>query len=71
MLKIERVKKTGQGSGRKSLFSHDLDYVVEKVMEDDGSVLPGSTIAVHDVETGRYFLGGAMSPFITICESKK
>ncbi|KAG4420528.1 hypothetical protein IFR04_006348 [Cadophora malorum] len=71
VLKIKRVKKTGQGSGRKSLFSHDLDYVVEKVMEDDGSVLPGSTIAVHDVETGRYFLGGAMSPFITICEPKK
>ncbi|KAG4440936.1 hypothetical protein IFR05_003565 [Cadophora sp. M221] len=72
VLKIRRInKKGGQASGRKSLFSHDLDYEVEKIIEDDGTVLPGSTIAVHDVETGRFFLGGAMSPYITICEPKK
>jgi hypothetical protein len=39
-------------------------------MEDDGSVLPGATVAAHDAETGRVFLGGSMSPYITICETQ-
>ncbi|KAL2068057.1 hypothetical protein VTL71DRAFT_16155 [Oculimacula yallundae] len=72
VLKIRRNnRKGGQTKGRKSLSSHDLEYEVEKVMEDDGNILPGSTVAVHDAETGRYFMGGAMSPYITICETKK
>jgi hypothetical protein len=29
-----------------------------KIMEDDGSVLPGATTAVHDVKSKRYFIGG-------------
>jgi arylesterase/paraoxonase len=45
------------------------DYTVEKIFEDDSGVLPGSTVVIHDVKTGRYFFGGVMSPFITICES--
>jgi len=45
-------------------------YSVEKVFEDDGSTLPGSTVVVHDARTGRYFMGGAVSPYITICEKK-
>jgi hypothetical protein len=47
----------------------NAEYLVEKVLEDDGSVLPGSTTAVHDAETGRIFLSGIMSPYIAICES--
>ena len=50
--------------------AHEGDYSIDLIMEDDGSVLPGSTIAVHDAETGRYFLGGAMSAYITICETR-
>lgn len=46
-------------------------YVVEKVLEDDGSVLPGTTVAVHDELLDRFFLGGVVSPFITICEPRK
>jgi hypothetical protein len=53
---------------RKSSKGHDAEYVVEKVLEDDGSVLPGTTTAVHDAETGKVYLGGVMSAYITICE---
>lgn len=37
--------------------------IVEKVLEDkDGSVLPGTTTVVHDIKTGRLFLGGMYTP---------
>lgn len=40
----------------------------EKILEDrDGMVLPGTTTVVHDAKTGRLFLSGVMSPFITVC----
>ena len=46
-------------------------YEVEKVLEDsEGAVLPGATVAVHDVKTGRLFVGGVVSPFISVCERK-
>jgi arylesterase/paraoxonase len=70
---VYRIRKPGkgyEGTERKPHLEIYADYVVEKVIEDDGSVLPGATIAVHDAETGRIFLGGAMSPFITICQTK-
>jgi hypothetical protein len=44
-------------------------YEVEKVLEDiEASVQPMTTTAVHDVQTGRLFLGGVLSPFIALCE---
>jgi arylesterase/paraoxonase len=33
-------------------------HQVDKVLEDDGSTLPGATVIVHDPQTGRMFLGG-------------
>lgn len=40
-----------------------------KIIEDAGQeVLPGSTAVVHDAATGRLFLSGVISPFITVCE---
>jgi arylesterase/paraoxonase len=70
MFRIKRVGKGYHGTGRKGhLAGHDAEYEVELVMEDDGSVLPSATVAVHDAETGRFFLGGVLSPFITICET--
>lgn len=33
-------------------------HQVDKVLEDDGSVLPSATVVVHDPQTGRMFLGG-------------
>lgn len=46
------------------------DYRVWKVLEDKaGKVLPsGMTTAVHDVKTGRIFLGAILSKHITVCE---
>lgn len=39
-----------------------LDYEVTKVLEDNGTVLPGSTVVVHDsAEPERFFLGGTFS----------
>ncbi|KAL2278407.1 hypothetical protein FJTKL_14502 [Diaporthe vaccinii] len=47
-------------------------FITEKVLEDsDGSVLPGTTTVVHDARTRKLFLGGAFSPFITICDATK
>ncbi|CAG8961721.1 hypothetical protein HYFRA_00006261 [Hymenoscyphus fraxineus] len=72
VLKIRRDGKGYQGTSRKAHVEkwNDGNYVVEKVFEDTNGVLPGATIAVHDSETGRFFLGGAFSPFITICETR-
>lgn len=47
-------------------------YEVEKILEDaEGKLLHGATIAVHDTKTGNLWLGGIMSPFITLCEKKR
>ncbi|OIW27051.1 hypothetical protein CONLIGDRAFT_656277 [Coniochaeta ligniaria NRRL 30616] len=47
-------------------------YQWEKVLEDrDGEVLPAATVVVHDASTGRLFLSGASSPFITYCDPKE
>jgi arylesterase / paraoxonase len=69
--RIKRAGKGYQGIGRKGhLAGHDAEYEVELVMEDDGSVLPSATVVVHDAKTGRFFLGGVLSPFISICETR-
>jgi len=72
VVKISRAGKGHPGTSGEADAEklNDEKYVVEKFIEDDGSVLPGSTVAVHDSQTGRVFLGGAMSPFITICETR-
>jgi len=69
VFRIRRAGKGYEGIGRKgNLETHDAEYVVETVLEDNGSILPGSTVAVHDAQTGRFFLGGVHSPFIAMCE---
>ncbi|KAL2858623.1 calcium-dependent phosphotriesterase [Aspergillus pseudoustus] len=46
-------------------------FDVQKVLEDGaGLVLPGSTAVVHDVRTGKLFMGGVGSPFIAVCTPK-
>lgn len=60
-----RDKRSGRNHGER-----EKEYVIEKVVEDDGSTLPGTTTAVHDTETGRLFLGGVISPWIGICEKR-
>lgn len=69
ILKISR--RGDQGTDKEAaLTSSNGSLVLETAIEDDGSELPGSTVAVHDAETGRLFVGGVMSPWITICEKK-
>lgn len=52
--------------------SGDGGWEVEKVLEDArGEVLPGATVVIHDAKTGRMFLSGVISPFITVCDPKK
>ncbi|KAJ5496717.1 hypothetical protein N7463_008704 [Penicillium fimorum] len=47
------------------------DCEVSKLVEDkDAKWLPTSTVVVQDVELHRLFLGGVLSPFITICEKR-
>ncbi|KAK4545609.1 hypothetical protein LTR36_002561 [Oleoguttula mirabilis] len=58
---ILRVRRRADGSG--------WDW--EKVLEDaEGEVLPATTTAIHDAQTGRIFLSGVFSPFISVCEKK-
>lgn len=46
-----------------------IDHVVEKVFEDrEGKVLPAASTVVHDVKTGKLWLSGFASKFITVCE---
>ena len=45
-------------------------YEVEKVLEDDGSVLPAATTAVHDVDGGSMWMGGTFAPYISVCEMR-
>jgi arylesterase/paraoxonase len=46
-------------------------YEVKMVLEDiEGKTLPGSTGVVHDAKTGKLFLGGVTSNFVTVCEPK-
>lgn len=47
-------------------------WEVSKVVEDSlGEKLPSLTVAVHDVRSRRLFLGGVMTPFITMCEKQE
>lgn len=36
----------------------DSTYQLDKVLEDNGSILPSATTVVHDPQTGKMFLGG-------------
>lgn len=50
----------------------DGTYEVSKFLEDgDAEALPGATTAVHDAKTGRLFVSGVYSPFITVCEKRE
>ena len=68
VFKVATIPKRDEREGRDSASGNSYDVV--KIMEDDGKVLPGSTVAVHDAETGRFFLGGVIAPYIAICETR-
>lgn len=46
-------------------------YQVTKILEDkEGRTLPSTTTVIHDIHTGRLFLGGVASPFMTVCQRR-
>ncbi|MCJ1469947.1 hypothetical protein MMC07_008592 [Pseudocyphellaria aurata] len=52
---------------RKSGSSHQ----VQKVLEDkEGKLVSGATTACHDASTGRFFIGGVITPYITVCDPR-
>ncbi|KLU83157.1 hypothetical protein MAPG_02222 [Magnaporthiopsis poae ATCC 64411] len=56
---------------RKSLAGGKMTLTADKIIEDrDKVVLPGTTTAVHDAKTGRLFLSGIATPFITVCDPR-
>jgi len=60
---IHRVSvNTGEGSftGKK--------YLVEKVIEDDGTLISGATAVVHDTRRKKLFIHGISSPHLMICD---
>ena len=71
---VVRIRRMGsrkiKGRERVMLHGERRDWDVETILEDDGSAVGGVSIAVHDAETGRIFTGGAVAPFISICETK-
>ncbi|ESZ93489.1 hypothetical protein SBOR_6138 [Sclerotinia borealis F-4128] len=58
--RIMKLGEMGDGEG--------WGWNVMKMIEDDGNILPATTVAVHDMLTGKIFLGGVRDPFISICE---
>lgn len=66
---LQRKERTGLAAIAGNEWNEG-DIMVTKIMEDDGAVLSGFSIAVHDAETGQVFLGGPLTPFITICETR-
>ncbi|KIV94772.1 hypothetical protein PV10_02504 [Exophiala mesophila] len=49
----------------------EYEYELEKIIEDrDGEMLPGMTTVIHDAVSGRLFMSGVISRFVTVCEPK-
>lgn len=56
---------------RKSIVGGKVTMTADKIIEDrDKVVLPGTTTVVHDAKTGRLFLSGIATPFITVCDPR-
>lgn len=43
-------------------------FKVEKIFEDDGTLVPGATTVVHDSQRSRLFFHGYASPWLTVCK---
>ena len=49
----------------------DGTYEVKKALEDhEGRIMSGTTVARYDAMTGRFFMGGALTPHITVCDPR-
>ncbi len=63
---VFRVSKVNtEGTGR----TGKLEYEVKKVIEDrEREVISGASAVVHDVKSGKLFIGAAVSPYLVVCE---
>ena len=66
---FEHMIREGSREG-KEFGKSEEGYLVEMVVEDNGTILSAVTVAVHDAEKGKLYLGGITSPFIMACEMK-
>ncbi|CAD6439837.1 d2e48381-ef00-44f2-b72b-3f08d3d74d6b [Sclerotinia trifoliorum] len=66
---FERMMREGIRKG-KDLGKSTDGYAVEILVEDDGTLLSAATTAIHDVRTGKLYLGGITTPFVMTCEMK-
>ncbi|KAF2998807.1 hypothetical protein E8E13_001436 [Curvularia kusanoi] len=68
---VWRIKRERGAEGEVRNAEYVLEYEVEKVLEDrEAKVLDGVTTVVHDVKSGRLFMGGAAVPFMVVCEPR-
>jgi arylesterase/paraoxonase len=61
---VLRVKKSQEKDGK---GSEEGNYEVEIMIEDDGTILAGGTIAVHDVEKKKVYVAGITEPHVLVC----
>lgn len=72
IFKVSRDEEKVKGEPkRQSIDAFGGDYIVEKILEDDGSLLSGTTTAVHDPKAGRIFLSGVIQPNVVVCEPRR
>ena len=45
-------------------------YSVQKVLEDDGTKIPGITAIVNDATRGRLFMHGVVGNSLIVCQTK-
>ncbi|PQE22176.1 serum paraoxonase arylesterase protein [Rutstroemia sp. NJR-2017a WRK4] len=61
---VLRVKKRQDKDGN---GKEGEDYEVEIMIEDDGTIMAGGTIAVHDVEKKKVYVAGITEPHVLVC----
>ncbi|KAJ3920427.1 hypothetical protein F5877DRAFT_89458 [Lentinula edodes] len=57
--------KISANTGPGSLYGEK--YNVEKILEDDGTIVSASTSIVHDSDRGLIFMHGIAAPHLTVC----
>ncbi|KAH6629336.1 hypothetical protein C7974DRAFT_376190 [Boeremia exigua] len=63
---VFQIRRVGGGD-----VEEKLEYEVTKVLEDkEARVLDGSTTVLHDVKSGKLFLGSVVAPFLVVCEPR-
>ena len=62
------VFKITLNTGESSFYGEK--YIMEKVLEDDGTKISGITAVAHDATRGRLFLHGPSEDVLLVCRTK-